>query len=135
LTVFCFQIGCATPHVHHPRCIATAFHKLNSLCIGLGIICPNKRSYFEVVPGQTADAVGQTLIYTRHFRQNKRNEMKNQIEIRFEMPSSIKSVATRHQFWVNSVNVCCLATILPQFCPSHNTALFCPIAFICTILL
>jgi hypothetical protein len=51
----------ATAQMHHPGYITAAFRKLNSLRIGLGMICPNKRSYNEVIPGQTADAVGQTL--------------------------------------------------------------------------
>ncbi len=68
--------------MHHEKCIAAAFFKLNSLRMGLGIICPNKRSYNDVVPGQMPAAVGQTLNNTRHFSltqaKKKRNEMGNE---------------------------------------------------------
>ena len=61
LNVFCRVGGQATPKMHHPRYEGPFFFKLNSLRLGLSIICPNKRSYDEVVPGQMADAVGHTL--------------------------------------------------------------------------
>jgi hypothetical protein len=86
LTVFCQQMGSATAQMHHPGCIAAAFRNLNSLCIDLGMICPNKRSYNEVVPGQTADAVGQTLTSHPPFQPNsgKKSEMKWEIESKFD---------------------------------------------------
>jgi hypothetical protein len=58
LTVFYHIIGYATLHVHNPKRFGADLRKLNNLLIGLGIICPNKRSCNEVVPGQTADARG-----------------------------------------------------------------------------
>jgi hypothetical protein len=61
LTACCRVGGHATLRMPPPRYVGQFFFKLNSLRIGLGIICPNKRSYNDVVPGQMADAVGQTL--------------------------------------------------------------------------
>ena len=61
LTVFCHEIGYATAQAHHSKYIAAFFYKLYSLRTGLGIVCPNKRSYNEGLARLIADAVGQTL--------------------------------------------------------------------------
>jgi hypothetical protein len=86
LTAFGRASGHATPRMHHPRYVGQFFFKLNSLRLGLGIICPNKRSSNEVVPGQTADAVGQTLTSHPPFQPHsgKKSEMKWEIQLKFD---------------------------------------------------
>jgi hypothetical protein len=60
-TIFCYKIGYAALHMHYSKCVGAVFCRLNSLRIGFGVICPTKRSYYTLIPGQTTDAVGQTL--------------------------------------------------------------------------
>ena len=61
LAAFSRAGGHPTLRMHHPKCVGQFVFKLDSLRIGLGIICPNKRSYNEGLARQIANAVGQTL--------------------------------------------------------------------------